>query len=315
MKIGVVLLSWNGAMSGETPTSRDVVQMATLCEESGIDSVWITDHFHFDYVDFQEVGVHFPEELHGTMGGAWECWSLLSAIAQATESIEIGSLITSTSFRNPALLARMADTVDDLSDGRLILGLGAGDFPTEHQSFGYPFERRVSRFEEALDIISRLLKGETVSNEGEFYRVQDATLIPKSMRPNGPPLLVGSVYGRPRMTRLTLKYADYWNCFLAFGESTVERYRESWARVLKACKQHGRDPNSLKRNVSLSVNIDTAPFPVPGLKPISGSSDQVVDQLVQFAAEGIEHCTIVLNPFTKGGVEAFAKIAEQVRSK
>ena len=75
MKIGVVLLSWSGAMNGETPTSRDVVQLATLCEESGIDSVWITDHFHFDYADFQEVGVDFPKEFHGNIGGAWECWT------------------------------------------------------------------------------------------------------------------------------------------------------------------------------------------------------------------------------------------------
>ena len=116
------------------------------------------------------------------------------------------------------------------------------------------------------------------------------------------------------MTRLTMQYADYWNCFLAFGESTVARYKESWEKVLSACHQHGRDPGTLKRNVSLCVNIDTAPFPVPGAEPISGSPEQVAEQLAEFAAEGIEHCTIVLNPFTKEGIEAFAKIADQVRS-
>lgn len=313
MKLGVVLLSWNGAMDGETPTSRDVVQLAKLCEETGIDSVWITDHFYFDYADFQEVGIEFPEELHGSRGGSWECWSLLSAIAQATDSVEIGTLITSTSFRNPALLARMADTVDDLSNGRLTLGLGAGDLPTEHESFGYPFDRRIARFEEALDIISRLLKGETVSANGEFYQVQEATLIPKSVRPHGPPLLIGSVYGRPRMTRLQVQYGDYWNCFLAFGESTVARYRESWEKLLRACDRYGRNPDTLIRNVSVSVNIDEVPFPIPGVKPISGSPEDVASQLAEFAADGVEHCTIVLNPFTKRGIEEFAKIAEQVR--
>ena len=314
MKIGIVLLTWNGAMDGETPTTRDVVGLAKLSEEVGLDSVWITDHFYFDYADFQEVGVDFPKELHGTKGGSWECWALVSAIAQATNNVEIGTLISSTSFRNPALLARAVDTVDDLSEGRLILGLGAGDFPFEHESFGYPFERRISRFEEAVSIISRLLKGETVTFNGEYYSAKEATLIPKSVRPNGPPLLIGSVFGRPRMTRLTLEYGDIWNCFLAFGENTVERYKAAWSTLVEASEKRGRDPTTIKRNVSLCVNIADSPFPVPGPEPIAGSSEQVADALSEFASEGVEHCTIILNPFTEEGIQRFGEIARAVRA-
>lgn len=313
MKIGVVLLAWNGAMEGQTPTSRDVVEMAQLCEATGIDSVWITDHYFFDYADFNAVGVEFPPEMHGVKGGAWECWALVSAVAQATNKVEIGTLVSSTSFRNPALLARSIDTIDDLSNGRLIVGLGAGDFPFEHESFGYPFERRIARFEEAIEIVSRLLKGETLTFNGEFYSTRDARLMPKSVRPEGPPLLIGALFGRPRMTRLTLQYGDYWNCFLAFGESTVDRYRESWANFVKASEKHNRDPSSIKRNVSLCVDIADTPFPIPGAQPISGSPYAVAGALSEFAAEGVEHCTIMLNPFTREGIEKFAEIAALVR--
>ena len=313
MKIGIVLLTWNGAMEGETPTTRDVVELAKQSEDIGLDSVWITDHFYFDYADFKEVGVDFPEEFHGTKGGSWECWALVSAIAQATNRVEIGTLISSTSFRNPALLARTVDTVDDLSQGRLILGLGAGDFPFEHESFGYPFERRISRFEEAVGIISKMLKGETVTFEGEFYSVKEAALIPKSVRPEGPPLLIGSVFGRPRMTRLTMEYGDIWNCFLAFGENTVDRYRESWSTLVKASEKHARDPATIKRNVSLCVNLADSPFPVPGPEPISGSPEQIADTLSEFAAEGVEHCTIIVNPLTREGLQRFGEIADRVR--
>jgi alkanesulfonate monooxygenase SsuD/methylene tetrahydromethanopterin reductase-like flavin-dependent oxidoreductase (luciferase family) len=312
MKIGVVLLSWTGAVEGETPSSRDVVDFAKLCETTGFDSVWITDHYYFDYADFKAVGVEFPTELHGVKGGAWECWALVSAIAQATQNVEIGTLVSSTSFRNPALLARTIDTVDDLSNGRLIVGLGAGDFPFEHQSFGYPFDRRIARFEEAIEIISRLLKGETVTFDGEFYNTQSAVLIPKSVRQKGPPLLIGSVYGRPRMTRLALQHGDYWNCFLAFGENSIERYRESWAKLIAACEKHNRDPATIKRNVSLCVDIANTAFPIPGAQPISGSPSEVAEKLSEFAAEGIEYCTILINPFTREGIEKFSAIAERI---
>jgi len=312
MKIGILLLTWNGAMDGETPTSRDVVEIAQLCEATGIDSVWLSDHYFFDYADFKSVGVEFPSEMHGIKGGSWECWALVSAIAQATNKVGIGTLVSSASFRNPALLARTIDTVDDLSNGRLIVGLGAGDFPFEHESFGYPFERRIARFEEAIEITSRLLKGETVTFDGEFYSTKEAALLPKGIRPEGPPLLIGALFGRPRMTRLTLQYGDYWNCFLAFGENTVDRYRESWANLVQASEKHNRDPSTIKRNVTLCVNIADTPFPIPGSQPISGSPQAVANTLSEFAAEGIEDCTVVLNPFTRAGIEQFAEIAQRV---
>ena len=312
MKTGIVILSWEGAMDGVTPSSRDVIGLAQLCESVGLDSAWITDHFYFDYSDLETVGVSLPEEMHGTKSGSWECWALVSAIAAVTERINIGTLVSATAFRNPSLLARSIDTIDDLSGGRLIVGLGAGDFPFEHESFGYPVDRPIARFEEAIQIISKLLKGQEVTFSGEFYQTRQAKLIPKGCRPNGPPLLVGSVYGRPRMTRLTVEYGDYWNCFLSFTQSTVEAYREGWVKLQNACHERGRDPATIKRNVSISVNMAKSPFPIPGAVPISGSADKIADSLAAFRDEGIEHSTVVLHPLTPTGIESFARAVEKM---
>ncbi|MFT4581514.1 MAG: alkanesulfonate monooxygenase SsuD [Gammaproteobacteria bacterium] len=315
MKIGLVLFSGVGSMDGANPTSRDIVNFAKLAEQVGLDSVWLTDHFYFDFADFAAIGIPLPPELDGTKSGAWECWSLVSAIAAVTQTINVGTLIASTSFRNPALLARMAETVDDISNGRLILGLGAGDFAFEHRSAGYPFDRQISRFEEAIEIISKLLKGQEVSVDGEFYNVREAKILPKGPRPQGPPLLVGSVFGRPRMTRLTLQYADFWNCFIAFGENNIEQYRDAWKDLQVACDKYARDPATVRRSVSLSISFTDSPFPIPGTQPISGSIAEIADTIAEFAEEGIEHCMIMLHPYTSTGIEQLGRVVESVANR
>ncbi|MFT4560541.1 MAG: alkanesulfonate monooxygenase SsuD [Gammaproteobacteria bacterium] len=312
MKIGLVLFSGVGSMDGATPTGRDIVNFSKLAEQVGLDSVWLTDHFYFDFADFAAIDIPLPPELDGTKSGAWECWSLVSAIAAVTRTINVGTLIASTSFRNPTLLARMAETVDDISNGRLILGLGAGDFAFEHRSAGYAFDRQISRFEEAIEIISKLLKGQQVSLDGEFYNVHEAKILPKGPRPEGPPLLVGSVFGRPRMTRLTLQHADFWNCFIAFGENKIEQYRDAWTHLQVACDKYARDPATVRRSVSLSVSFADSPFPIPGTQPISGSIAEIADALSEFADEGIEHCMIMLHPYTSAGIEQLGRVIESV---
>ncbi len=116
------------------------------------------------------------------------------------------------------------------------------------------------------------------------------------------------------MNRLALTYGDYWNCFLAFGESAVAPYRRAWATLVEASEKHGRDPSTIGRNVTVSVDLGDTPFPIPGPSPIRGAPDDAIaETLSAFASEGIEHCTVVLHPFTRDGVERFGKIAERVR--
>ena len=128
--------------------------MARTAEAGGLDSFWLFDHLLFRHDPQKTVGI-------------WECWTLLCALAEATEKIELGTIVLCSPFRNPALLAKMAHTLDEVSNGRLILGIGAGWHKPEFDAFGYPFDKRVDRFEEALQIMQPLLKGQGVDFEGK----------------------------------------------------------------------------------------------------------------------------------------------------
>src|SRR5215218_9114305 len=162
---------------------------------SAIDSVWIADHLLFEW--------------DGQRRGIWEAWTVLSALAEATTGIELGTLVMCTAFRNSALLAKMADAVDEVSAGRLILGLGAGWHEPEFSAFGYPFDHLAGRFEDALRIVAPLLRSGAVDYQGEYERAVDCVSLPRGPRPVGPSILIGA--SRPRMLRLTAELADAWN--------------------------------------------------------------------------------------------------------
>jgi alkanesulfonate monooxygenase SsuD/methylene tetrahydromethanopterin reductase-like flavin-dependent oxidoreductase (luciferase family) len=315
LALGLLLPSWTGAMDGVTPRVREVVEIARLAEAVGFDSVWMSDHLYYEpYTDFGVVGVALPDEYAGVKNGQWECFSVLNAVAAVTARVALGTLVANTGFRNPALLARMAATLDDLSDGRVILGLGAGDFVTEHRAFGYPFERRVSRFEEALGIIRPLLRGESVTLTGEFHRCEDAALMPAAARAGGPPIMIGSLEGRPRMSRLVATHADMWNTMPAFGPCDLATWERAWAPIAAACERHGRDPATLARHATVGVNLTAEPYPVPGAVPLAGSPEDIAARIADFAATGIGHVSIMPHPWTRAGLERFARVIEILRT-
>lgn len=315
IKIGLLLPSWTASMNGVTPTAREVVDIGVLAEQVGFDTLWLADHFYYEpYSDFRVVGVELPEDYAGVKNGAWECWTVVSALAVATSSVQLGTLVSNTGYRNPALLARMVDTIDDLSDGRVILGLGAGDFATEHQAYGFPFERRVGRFEEALSIILPLLRGETVTCSGEFYACENASLMPKSRRAGGPPIMIGTLKGAPRMSRLVAQHAHMWNCNIAFGDSGADNYRAVWQPIAEACKKHGRDPGTLLRHATVGVNLTDEPYPVPGAQPFSGSTAEIVECFAQYAELGVGHVSIMPHPWTRDGIKSFASVINALRA-
>ena len=281
------------------------------------------------------------ENLKGVKRGAWECFTTAAALATATERVEIGTLVANTGYRNPALLARMADTIDELSDGRLILGLGAGDMASEHRAHGYPYERRVSRFEEALQIVRPMLRGESVSFEGEFYQTESAELLPKGVRAEGPPLLIGVLSGGPRMRRLVSQYADHWNAWMAYTDSRPEAYVEPADIMAAACEKHGRDPQTLEvsypqirpvapravgkryigpqarvqeRNITVSVAMPGESFPMPDAVPLTGTPDEIGENLGRFAELGVKHISLLPFPNTIRTLEALAPVLEQVNA-
>ena len=204
LKVGLLLPIAEETMAGATPRWNDLKAIARLAEAGGFDSLWVADHL---IMDFTAYGI--PAE---TRAGWWDCWSILAALAAVTTEVELGTIVACVGFRNPALLAKMADTIDEISGGRLILGLGAGYHEPEHRAFGYPFDHLVGRFEEALQIIHPLLRKGAVDFHGKYHQATGCELRPRASRSAGPPILIGTARpDRPRMLRLCAQYAEYWN--------------------------------------------------------------------------------------------------------
>jgi alkanesulfonate monooxygenase SsuD/methylene tetrahydromethanopterin reductase-like flavin-dependent oxidoreductase (luciferase family) len=222
--------------SERTVAWSEYLAIVGAAEELGFDSVRLGDHLLYR----QD---RRPER------GPLEAWTLLAAIAAATSRIRIGPLVACTSFHHPGLIAKMAATVDAISGGRLILGLGAGWNEPEYRAFGLPFDRRADRFAESVGVIRRLLAGERVSLRGEFYTVQDAVLAPP---PIGPiPLLVGS--SGDRMLAAGLPHADWWNLWYSDYGNTVDGYAKQHARISSAAERVGRPSGAVARSVGVLV--------------------------------------------------------------
>lgn len=308
LKIGMVL-----------PVMRPWAELRPLAQHAeaiGLDSLWMVDHFQVDHIaNARQAGREVTPEVEAQgVEGRWECWSMLTALAVATERVELGSLVTNTGYRNPALLAKIADTVDDISGGRLILGVGAGDFELEHRNFGYRWDNRVDRFEEALKIIRPLLRNRRVDFQGEYYEANNAVLEPPSVRPTGAPILIGALGHGPRMLRLTMEYADKWNAWIGYERSTPEALKPILERIDAACELHGRDPATLERTVTVGVKLPGHAYPerTANVEPISGSPQEIAEQLHAFTALGVTHIQIFLVPPTIEGLDYIAPAIEML---
>jgi alkanesulfonate monooxygenase SsuD/methylene tetrahydromethanopterin reductase-like flavin-dependent oxidoreductase (luciferase family) len=313
LKFGLDLPHGETWFDGGTPRWSDLREMAELAEDVGFDALWVADHMLIDWAAVAtQYGQPVPPELAAQPPqGVWEAWSLLSALAAVTSRVELGTLVLCTSFRNPALLAKMADTVDEISGGRLVLGLGAGDFEQEHETFGFRWDHRVSRFAEALQIIVPLLREGAVDHDGTYYQARQCELRPRGPRPQGPPILIGALGKGPRMMRLVAEYADIWNGWLAFGDNRVDEVPPLREAVDAACIEVGRDPATLQRSVAVGVALLGRKDPVNA--PITGEPEEIAETLRAFANEGINEIQIELMPSTPAGIAAFAPILEMVK--
>lgn len=276
---------------------KELVSLARRAEELGFNSLWLPDHVLLPLGTGQPLGV-------------WECWTHLAGLAVVTDRVELGTLVTSTSYRNPALIAKMAETVDAMSGGRLILGVGAGHVEAEARSFGFPYDHRASRFEEAIQIITGLLRERRVDFNGTYYTAQDCELRPPGPRPQGPPVMVGA--NGPRMIRLAARYADEFNVDTGTTPDTIG---DVTAMVDAACREVGRDPASLRRSAFVMIDI-TSPT-LPGDECVrdlfrntafTGTPAELAGMLRAYAAAGCEQVQVWLNPTTMAGIEAFAPV-------
>ncbi len=302
MKLGIVLPEAEHDMAGETAGWNDYMAMAQMAEQIGLDSVWLCDHLLY----------RNPEAVLDQQG-AWECWSILTGLAAVTERVELGSLVTPTSFRNPAVFAKQIDAIEEISGGRIILGLGAGWNEPEYMAFGLPFDRRVARFEEAFTIIRTLLQEGEIDFEGDYYTARDCELCPRGPRPAGPPLMIGST--GPRMLRISLPHVQMWNAWLWWGDDPTAEVPELRELVDSACAGVGRDPAEIERSITIVVD-PSGRHDVPtsmtskDIKPLTGSPEQIAAGLQGFADQGVGHLQFVLAPTTLGALEAFHKILE-----
>ena len=305
-KVGLMMPQTTGMRGPGTHPWREVRELARLAEDVGFDSIWVVDHFLY-LLDGEEVA-----------RGAWEGWSLLSALAACTRRAELGTLVLGMGFRNPALLAKMAETVDDISDGRLILGIGAGYHDFEYRAFGFATDHKFARFREGIEIVSTLLKKGAIDFDGKYYQARECELRPRGPRPEGPPILVGTI--GPKTMRLTAKYADMWNAYYDDTKNQPSRIAPYREMVDEACRDTGRDPATLERSVTMLVagpDVDPWWSRLPSgradaIVPFSGGPEALAEELLAYAREGIAHVQISLDPTTPETIEGLAGVFEHL---
>jgi alkanesulfonate monooxygenase SsuD/methylene tetrahydromethanopterin reductase-like flavin-dependent oxidoreductase (luciferase family) len=294
VKIGVTLPQAESD-EGDTPRYRDIRTAALRAEREGFDSVWIMDHLLF-------------EREGQPRRGVWEGLSIMAALAEATERVELGALVLCTAFRNPALLAKMADAIDEISGGRLILGLGAGWHEPEFRAFGYPFDHLASRFEEAVAIVAPLVRAGSVDFEGAYERAPNCLNAPRGPRVLGPPILMGTQ--GPRLLKLAARIADAWNaCWLGRASELPEKV----APMRAACDEVGRDPSTLELTIGQIVTFT-------GFEPMAFSGGvgrfefadpaDLASEWRKYASHGVKHMIVWPTP---GNDECLQQIESALR--
>jgi probable F420-dependent oxidoreductase len=268
----------------------EVVAIALAAEESGFDSVWLGDHLLYR-------GDGRPER------GPWDVWTQLAGLAAVTSRVRLGPLVAATAFHAPGMLARAAASLDEISGGRFTLGIGAGWNETEFRAFGFPFDRRISRFRESFNVIRRLLAGERVSVEGEYVRLHDAVVLPPPRR--SVPLMIGANGGR--ILSIALPHVDAWNTWYAQYGNTAEGFAAENARVTEMCERLGRAPDAVQRSACVLVCVDGGAGERPHDDPPVETA-ALAAHLHELADAGADEAILVVDPITERSVHVLAAV-------
>jgi probable F420-dependent oxidoreductase len=277
----------------------ELLDMARAVDDLGFDGLWVGEHLLY----------RWPNR---PARGPWEAWTLMAALAAVTSNVTIGPLVACTGFHNPALLAKQAATIDEIAGGRFVLGLGAGWNETEFRAFGFPFDNRIARFEEAFTIIRTLLHEGAIDFDGTFYQARDCELLPRA-RPGGPRLLIGS--NGPRMLRIAAPHVDAWNTWFADTANSPAGVAPLRDVVDAACREVGRDPAEIERTVAVHVRLPGGRGRTMGndsqaerIRPLEGDPDVMANELRAYAAAGVSEVQLVLDPIDRPSIERFAPV-------
>ena len=274
--------------------------MARAAEAVGFDSIWVGDHLLY-------------RGDGGGERGPWEAWTLLAALGAATERVELGPLVACAAFHPPGLIAKMAATVAEISDGRFALGLGAGWNEDEFRAFGLPFDHRVSRFEESFAIIRGLLAGRRVDLRGRYLQAHDAVLLPRPATP--PRLVIGS--NGPRMLAAALPYVDAWNTWYEDYGNSSDGFAKLNERISGAAREAGRNPADIERSACVLVALEGANggrASTSDAPPVRGPAERIALALRELRDAGADETILVVDPITEGSIRELGEVVASLRA-
>ncbi len=287
MSLGINIPNSERALYPDTPQWADMLAMSKAAADAGFEVLWFDDHFSFT--------------SETDLRGAWDAWTLMAGIAAVVPDIHLGPMVACTAYRNPGVIAKMTEMIEDISGGRFILGLGAGWHKPEYEQFGLRFEPRVSMFEEALEIIHDLVRTGKSDLQGTYYQANNAVNLPRGPRPEGPPILIGST--GDRMLKSLVRYADAWNSGSSLDN--IDELKAKMAKVDAACADAGRDPKTVVRTIGLTIAGEGYKKEASAL---SGSVDEIVSGLKTFEDLGIDHIMVRVDPSSPENITALAPV-------
>ncbi len=295
LEIGLVLPMGESFLDGSTARWTEIRELAVRAEEIGFDAVWIADELLW-------------RSPGGPTQGWWECVAMTGAVAAATSRIKVGSWVLSALHRNPGITAKAAETLDEISGGRFVFGLGSGHSGRQGHAFGLPEDHVYGRFEEAIEIIVPLLRGGRVEFEGTYHAARDLEHRPVGPRPGKIPLMIGAK--GPRTLQLAVRHADIWSWYVE-ERSDLEEFGPRLAALEAACVELGRDPASIGRSAGIIVEPTEISGAASALaRPIRGSGEAIADGLRAFATGGYTQVEALLWPPTIAAVDAMAPVLE-----
>jgi alkanesulfonate monooxygenase SsuD/methylene tetrahydromethanopterin reductase-like flavin-dependent oxidoreductase (luciferase family) len=295
IELGLVLPMEEAWTDGSTPRWVEIRELAIRAEAMGFDTVWIPDELLWRPPD-------------GQIRGWWECIAMAGAVAAATSRVKVGTWVMSALHRNPGITAKAVETLDEISGGRFVFGLGSGHAGKQAHAFGLPEDRVQSRFAEAVEIIVPLLRRGHAEFEGSFYAARDLEHRPVGPRPGQIPLMMGA--RGPKMLRLAALHADTWSWYVE-ERSELAEFAPRLVALEAACLAAGRDPASIGRSAGIIVEPTDSTGAAEALAvPVRGSAEEIADGLREFRAGGFTQIEILLWPRTLATLEAMAPVLE-----